>query len=137
VSFFNRMALLSAAAIMVGSVGLSALPANAATARPIGAILCSGDLCVQTDSCPTSDTVSIHEWPDKTPIFGHFELKDPNGVNYNSKPPGNHNYSAGGPGYVFTVPLRFGEEYHGIAWKYADGKYYNIGEVPFDVVTCK
>lgn len=144
-SFFKRTALLSASAIMVASVGLGVLagPASASAARPnahpdaIGGIVCSGDLCIQTDSCNSAETeVTIEEWANTSNFYGHFELEDPNGVNYNSTP--NTNWTAGGKGHDFTVPLYFGDEYHGIAWKYTSStaKYANIGEVNFTVNNC-
>jgi len=144
VSFVSRMALLSASAMMAmaGVVGLGALQANAATVHPtatpdaIGAIVCSGDLCIQTDSCNSAHTqVSIDEWADSSGFYGHFELEDPNGVNYNS---GTQNWAAGGAGHVFTVPLYEGDEYHAIAWRYtpSSGVYTNIGQVNFTVNGC-
>jgi hypothetical protein len=128
---------------MVGSVGLGALPANAATAGPnarpshaIGKILCRGDLCVQTLRCSDHDkVVSINVWANNRPFFGHFSLNDPNGKSYNSRPK-KANYFPGHPRYEFTVGLLAGELYHAKAWKESGGEYYNIGEVHFSVVTC-
>jgi hypothetical protein len=141
------MALLSASAIAAGSIsiGLAALPANAATTHPtttmspdaIGAIVCSGDLCIQSDSCNSDQTeVSIDAWADTGSFFGHFELENPNGADYNSTP--NENWLAGGTGNEFTVPLFTGEEYHVIAWKYtpSSATYTNIGQVNFTVNNC-
>jgi hypothetical protein len=158
VSFLNRMALLSAAAIVVASVGLGALPANAATARPntvsntvvshkpntaplpsnaIGAVLCSGDLCIQTVGCLDGNSkVSIDEWANSG-FFGHFELELPNGTHQNSLPSGNYNYDTGS-GYVFTADLVLQQPYEGIAWSYnAETKAYSdVGHVTFTVNTC-
>jgi len=115
----------------------SASTARAATPDAIGGIVCSGDLCVQTQSCNSSHTeVTIRLWADSTGFFGHFELEDPNGVDYNY-PPYNTNWSKGG-GHNFTVPLYLGDTYRGIAWRYtpSSDKYTNIGQVNFTVNHC-
>jgi hypothetical protein len=140
----HRAAAVAFAAAIAAAMSLAlAHPASASTARPnaapdaIGGIVCSGDLCIQTQSCNSSHTkVTIREWAYSTGFFGHFELEDPNGVDYNY-PPTNTNWSPGG-GHNFTVPLYFDDTYTGIAWKYtpSTGKYTNIGEVHFTVNHC-
>ena len=141
----HRVAAVASTVAVTAAMSLAlANPASASTTRPnalhpdaIGAIVCSGDLCIQTDSCNSDETkVSIEEWADTSGFYGHFELEDPNGVDYNS--PSNTNWNAGGKGHVFTVPLYLGDEYTGIAWRYtpSSAKYTNIGEVNFTVNNC-
>jgi hypothetical protein len=139
-SFFNRMALLSASAIAASSIGLGAIPAHAATApastaRPdaIGAVVCSGNLCIQTSSCPTSAEVAINEWASPNSFYGHFELEVPDGLDYNTN---DMNWTANIDVAEFIVPLFLDQGYRAVEWAYFDGTYINLGAVNFTVNNC-
>jgi hypothetical protein len=130
------LAALSLAAL-VGSLGMTALPASAATvANPLGSIVCSGDLCIQTQSVNGSNcTAVVKAWAFNRSFTGHFEMAVPaRGYAQNSRG-GDRNWQAGGPGYDFTVRF-FGSsfQYQGSAWRHnPNGGYSRIGFVPFAI----
>jgi hypothetical protein len=136
-----RIALLSAltAAALVGSLGAATRPASAATQpRPAGAItaagaiLCSGDLCLQNDGFYNGAYVVVTEWAYNSNFYGHFELADAAGDVGNSTG-GNKWWYAGGKGYGFLFPIHCGTTYTGTAWRYTGGHYYVNGRINFGV----
>jgi hypothetical protein len=146
-SFKPRMAILSAltAAALVGSLGMTSLPASAATQRPApagtsprpageivakGAILCSGDLCLQNDGV-YGDRVTVTEWAYNRNFFGHFELADEAGDVANSH---QNWWYGGGRGWAFqNFPAHCNLLYAGAAWRYTHGHYYLNGSIYFRV----
>jgi hypothetical protein len=125
----RKMAILSglSVAALIGPSVLSALPANAA-----GAILCSGDLCIQTISINgTNETAVVAAWANRSNFYGHFELFTPFDEDYNS--PTEH-WTAGGANYKFTVPLEGGNGYNATAWRQnSSTNYTEIGDVQFTI----
>lgn len=141
-----RMALLTAlaSAALVALLGTSAIPAaaapamGAATANPIGSIVCGGDVCIQTQSANISNcTAVVAAWANTTTFFGHFEIVPLGptitpGVN---SPGGDKTWPAGGTNVKITIPF-YGspETYQAIAWKRnANGSHTKIGTVNFTI----
>ena len=134
-----RMALISAlaSAALLGSLGLAALPANAATGTTnAGSIVCSGDLCIQTETVNTTVCLAVvAAWADTSDFTGHFEMAVPS-VGYTQNSTGGDKESiAGGANFKFTVPF-YGEGvgYQATAWRHnSNGTYTNIGRVNFTI----
>jgi hypothetical protein len=132
----RRVALLSAlaSASLAGSLGLAALPANAAVSSPhaIGQIVCSGDLCIQTNSVDLSNcTAVVAAWANNNNFYGHFEIVGP-GSDQSSEP--DQEWIAGGANNKFTVPYHgAGDGYQATAWQDNNGSYSNIGQINFGI----
>lgn len=136
-----RMALLSALAVaaLVGSLGMATVPASASTPRPAevpaakGAILCSGDLCIQNDGYGPNYVV-VSAWAYNKNFFGHFEMAE--GSYYQNSTGGNKWWYAGRGAYAFVMPLQCTYSYVGTAWRYTGGHYYVGGRVTFGLGVC-
>jgi hypothetical protein len=126
------VAVTTAGLTGLGAATAAALPAQAAPASARYAIVCSGDVCVQTVSISSgTELAKVNAWARTTKFFGHFELQDiVNNKVYNSKP--NKTWLAGGAHYTFkNIPTDGGvTAFHVIGWKYDGGKSYtDIGYV--------
>jgi hypothetical protein len=142
------MALLSALAssVAAGLLGITALPVSAAAAvpaaavaaaKPIGGIVCSGDLCLQTQSANTANcTAVVNAWADTTSFTGHFEIQAMMPVNtagVNSS--GDQLWPAGGMHASIGIQF-FGspESYQATAWRHnPDRSYTKVGVVNFTI----
>jgi len=138
----RRVALLSAlsAAALIGSLGGTAIPASAVTAAPQAVavsasygVVCSGALCIQTQSVNiTTCEAVIYAWAN-TSFTGHFDMAVPSeDVLVHNPPAGNIQWSSGEiagfemPFYGQNVP------YQATAWKLTS-TYYDIGRVNFTI----
>jgi hypothetical protein len=147
-----RIALLSAltAAALVGSLAMASLPASAATGRPAsaaaghtaevlaakGAILCSGDLCIQNDGYVGND-VAVEAWAYTSTFYGHFELTG-DGFTENCTD-NNQWWYAGGGGCEFDMPIQCTTSYVATAWAHLsqpEPHYSDIGRVTFGLGVC-
>ena len=143
-----------AAGVIALSTGAAALPASAAPAPSLkvssstlttralsapvgivipaspGAVICSGDLCIQRTSSIINNEATIEAWADNRPFHGHFELAGPDGVIANSA---DQDWYAGGAGHYFNNVAR-GGGYTITAWQ-GDPTigYQNIGRVSFSI----
>ena len=136
----KRIAFISTlmSAALVGSLGLAVVPANAAAARAnAGAILCSGDLCIQTVAVDTTeDLAAVNAWADTTTFTGHFEITVPGTWSGENSAGGDKRWPHGGTHYTFVVPLFPGLTYQATAWRRnSPGHYSHIGWKKFGIKT--
>jgi hypothetical protein len=128
----GRSALAVAAASSVLVMGQ--LPAEAA---PVGAIQCGlhSYLCIQTDTVSSSNA-TISGWSDTRSFYGTIEMTSPppkNELEY-SYGGSNHQFNAGGKGFVFTLPCEAnGGTYN--AWA-LDRNGNVLDYVPFTIHRC-
>jgi hypothetical protein len=126
-----KLAVLLAASVM--AVVAPAVPAQAsvpaapasATVVPhaYGAILCSGDVCIQSQ-CAHCNLQNINAWANNTTFTGHFEFFFSIYVSRNSD---EETWPAGGEHYTFTgVSAALGSACVR-AWKKVSGGYTDIG----------
>jgi hypothetical protein len=124
-------------AIVLSTVAV-ALPASAApvasyqvsSSAPasVGAVLCSGDLCVQRVTSIDNGTAYVEAWANTAGFTGHFELSGPDGLIGNSK---TKYWYAGGPGQLWDIPQ--GGGYTVTAWQGSSAPYRVIGQINFSV----
>jgi hypothetical protein len=124
-----------AAALAPGAVARLAVSHGAQVAAPdaLGAVICQGDVCVQSQ-CAHCDTQSIRVWANTTTFTGHFEIiyacSDNHCIDRNSP---NATWKAHGTGHTFGgVPAAAGNA-SAKAWK--GGPPWNaIGNVSFYLI---
>jgi hypothetical protein len=128
---------LAAAAAPVGAAVLAtsyvaAPPAQAAPASK-GAILCSGDLCIQTDGLEPSGDACVETWANDQTFYGHFEISTSDGQFVENT--ANESWKAGGTGSEFWSVPYFSPPVIARAWEYnkSTKKYNRIGKVSFGV----
>lgn len=147
----NRILKPALAAVMIASaIGLTSLgavaasaapvkpatPANAATHRPVTprfAIVCGGNVCIQTAS-KGSSLANVNAWARNTTFFGHFQLVDGCGVTVANSP--NETWPAGGTHYTFTSIhwADCGDFWTVTAWRHnSNGSYTSLGSVSFSI----
>jgi len=101
-------------------------------ATPAFAILCNGDICLQTQDITTL-YADVKTWPYTVSFKGHFELINGCGLGVNSKG-GDIFRRAGKDGYTFRVDnwQQCGDSYKMVGWQYNGGHNYNkVGTIPF------
>jgi hypothetical protein len=133
-------AVTTALAIGLTSLGASAasaapavtaIPANAAAhsqhLAPNFAILCGGDVCLQTAS-KNGPLANINAWARSTTFTGHFQLIDNCGITVANSP--NETWPAGGRHYTFTN-IHYedcGDFWEVVGWRHnSNGTYTNLG----------
>jgi hypothetical protein len=108
----------------------SSTPASSLAPNSAGAILCSGDLCIQRTTSIINHKATVKAWADTYDFYGHFELIGPDSHIANCPAGYNEEWRAGGTGCNFTNVAQ-GSGYTIIAWK--GSPPVNIGEVHFSV----
>jgi hypothetical protein len=126
------IALIGLLVVIFSLSGVITLPASAAVSPAAGDIICSGNLCIQTDST-TSSTAKISAWADHTTFKGHFEMQIIGGQVENSP---TKTWTAGGAGYQFSMPCSTSYTYQATAWKKVSDGWEDIGEVVFYIDSC-
>jgi hypothetical protein len=138
----RRVALLSALSVaaLIGSLGGTAIPASAVTAAPQAVavsasygVVCSGALCIQTQSVNINTCQAvIYAWAN-TSFTGHFDMAIPSyAVLVHDPPAGNIRWSSGEKA-MWEMPF-YGQNvsYQATAWKHTT-TYYDIGRVDFTI----
>jgi hypothetical protein len=136
----HRVALVSALALaaLVGSLGLTTVPASASAVpastvpAAVGKIICKDDLCIQTQSVNTSTCYAVvAAWANTAKFYGHFEMiNEITGGYANSS---QQWWYAGGKSTKFTADWTPVFTFRVIAWKDTNGSYSAIGTVNFGI----
>jgi hypothetical protein len=110
----------------------SSTPASSLVPDTVGAVQCTGDLCIQRTTSIINNKATVKAWADTTSFFGHFELSGPDGHIANCPSNSNEQWNAGGTGCNFTNVAQ-GGGYTITAWKVSGKSVVNIGKVSFRV----
>jgi hypothetical protein len=133
--------LIACAIAVLGLSVVSAASANASagTGRvtPDFAIICSGDVCIQTQSISGAGYADLKAWANTTGFYGHFQLVNTNCGNTIAKSP-NETFAAGeSHHYLFTniyIESVCGDNWRVTGWKWiSNGVLQNMGAVAFQI----
>jgi hypothetical protein len=127
----------------LGTVAASAAPATTATTangathsrslRPLYAIVCGGDACIQTASI-SGPLAKVNAWANRTTFYGYFQLVDNCDITVATSP--TETWPAGGHHYTFTN-IHYadcGNYWYVTAWrKNSSGKPTNLGTAEFSI----
>lgn len=110
----------------------SSTPASNIIPNDVGAVLCSGDLCIQRVTSIINNKATIKAWAWRFNFTGHMELSGPDGFIANA-PTTDILFTAGVTGVLFKNVAR-GGGYTITEWRGTRSTgYLNIGQVNFGV----